>query len=98
MVQTIYCAPTIFCAETLFLKWIDGRVGAGPDAAGASIQVARKPMAAAVRQDTTRLIWQVFRGIYHLNLQANLFVYMLAILHFQGVPGFFSHCHAPFNN
>jgi hypothetical protein len=31
-------------------------------------------------------------------LQANPFVHMFAVLHFEGVPGFFSHCHAPFNN
>jgi hypothetical protein len=80
----------------LFFKWIDGRVGAGPDAARASIQVAGKAMAAAVSQDATRLVWQVFGGIYHLNLQANPLIYMLAILHFQGFPVFFGHCHAPF--
>jgi hypothetical protein len=55
-------------------------------------------MAAAVGQNASRLIWQVFRRIYYLNLQTNPFVHMFAVLHFEGVPGFFSHCHAPFNN
>jgi len=54
-------------------------------------------MAAAMGQDARQLVWQVLRGINHLRLQANLLAYVLAILHFQGLPVFFRHFSTPFN-
>jgi hypothetical protein len=84
--------------QFLFFKWIDDRVGASPDAAWSPIQVTGEPMAAAMGQDAPGLVGQVFGRVYHLDLQANPFVHMLAILYFQGFPGFFSHLYAPFSN
>jgi hypothetical protein len=48
-------------------------------------------MAAAVSQDAPGLVWQVLRRVNELGLQANLLIHMLAILKFQGFPGFFGH-------
>jgi len=52
-------------------------------------------MAAAVRQDTAGLVGHHIGGIGHLRLQANFLVDVLAVLNFEGFPGFFSHFLAP---
>jgi hypothetical protein len=75
----------------LFFKWIEGRVRACPDAAWSPIQVAGGPMAATVSQDAPGLVRQVLGRVNELGLQANLLIHMLAILNFQGFPGFFGH-------
>ena len=75
----------------LFCKWVVGWVRAGPDAAGTSIQVAAHAMTAAMCQDAGWLVGQVLGWIDHLRLQGYFRVYMLAILDFQGLPGFFGH-------
>lgn len=79
-----------YCVFLLFKRVEDG-VRASPDAARSTVQVARKTMAAAVRQDARRLVGHNVGGVYHLRLQANLLVNMLAVLDFKGFPGFFSH-------
>ena len=75
----------------LFLKWVESWVRAGPDAAGTSIQVAAHAVTATVGQDAGWLVGQVLRRIDHLRLQGHFRIHMLAILDFEGFPGFFGH-------
>ncbi len=80
----------------LSLEWVKSWVSTRPHAARSAIQVAAGPMAAAVRQDAPRLVGQELSRVDYLRLQADFFLYMLAILHFQGFPNLLTHIHAPF--
>jgi hypothetical protein len=80
-----------------FFEWIKGWVRACPDAAWSPIQVAGEPVAAAVGENAPGLVGQVFGRVNDLCLQANLLIHMLAILYFQGFPGFFGHGLTPLN-
>jgi hypothetical protein len=84
--------------DDLFFEWIVGGVRACPNAAGSSIQVACKAVAAAVGKDAGRLIRHELRWVNDLCLQAYFLVYMLAILYFQGFPGFIGHSLTPFSD
>jgi hypothetical protein len=77
--------------KPLFFERIKSRVRASPNAAWSPVKVAGEPVAAAMGQDAGRLVRHEFRWVNDLSLQAYLLIHMLAILYFQGFPGFFGH-------
>lgn len=72
----------------LFRKWIQSRVGARPDAARSSIQVARNGSRTAMCIDSRRLVWKELCRIDHFSFQTDFFTYMVTITDFYNLPGF----------
>ena len=75
----------------VFDEWVDGRVGASPDAAWATILVAFQAVRAAVRQDARRLVRKMICWINQLRLQGNILIDMVTVAHFDRLPFAFRH-------
>jgi hypothetical protein len=77
--------------QILFFERIEGWVCASPNTAWSTVQVARETVRAAMSQDACWLVGHDIRWVNHLCLQTHLLIHVLAILNFQGFPGFFGH-------
>jgi hypothetical protein len=78
------------------LKWIDIRIGSGPDAGSLGKLVAIQALGAAVPDDARVPVGDKISREYQMGFERNFLIYMITITSFTNFPDAISHDQPPF--